>query len=306
MFNVRSCKRNFGQFLSCFSNVLTYFTCILLVETWLTKDRDVSYVIPGFYSYDLYRDQFGGGIKLYVKDGVRTRLIDEYTFLNDLFEVLTVEFMFNCKKIICTAIYHPPSSSHANNNAFVLSFTSFLRNVFSHHIPTIVCGDFNMNLLNPNKFTYIESFVNGMFELGLAPLITIPTKINLENPITKFSVLDQFWVTLGKNVKHAFVTPVDITDHFPVGISIHLLANCWSTQACGKTRTLSDRGKFTFRMLLSNLNFTITGSGINEVFDSYFKKIFEMYEKAFPLTSGKISNKESAPWTTHKLQQCIK
>ena len=67
----------------------------MLVETWLTVDRDVSYAIPGFNSYDLYRDQYGGGIKMYVKDGVRARLIDEYTFLNHLFEALTVEFIFN-------------------------------------------------------------------------------------------------------------------------------------------------------------------------------------------------------------------
>ena len=112
MFNVRSIKRNFCQFLSCFSNVLTYFTCIILIETWLTKDRDVSYAIPGYYSHDLYRDQYGGGIKMFVRDGVRARIIEEYTFLNNLFEVLTVEFIFNSKKIICSATYHPPSSSH--------------------------------------------------------------------------------------------------------------------------------------------------------------------------------------------------
>ena len=40
-------------------------------------------------------------------------------------------------------------------------------------------------------------FINNMFECNLRPLITKPTKVNLENPITRFSILDQIWVTEG-------------------------------------------------------------------------------------------------------------
>ena len=252
MFNVRSCKKNFYQFLSCFSNILTYFTCIILIETWLTKERDISYSIPGFHSYDVYRDQFGGGIKMYVKDDVRARVIEEYTFLNNLFEVLTLELISNGKKIICSAAYHPPSSSHINNNDFVFSYTSFLRSVLGHHIPAVICGDFNMNLFNPNKYVYIDSFINGMFELGLIPLVTIPTKINPENQITKFSLLDQIWVSPGQNAKQSFVVPIDLTDHFPVGVLFDFFPSSRSAQVRLETRFLNERGKFTFRMLLNN------------------------------------------------------
>ena len=145
-----------------------------------------------------------------------------------------------------------------------------------------------------------------MLELGLGPIITIPTKINPENPITRYSVLDQIWVSPEENVKHSFVTPVDITDHFPVGISIDLLVNCWPSRKYRETRILSNRGKLTFKVLLRNINFTLTGNGINQIFDSYFKKIFEVYENAFPLTNGIAGRKETAPWLTHKLKQCIK
>ena len=89
----------------------------------------LSYAILDYYSHDLYRDQFGGGIKIFVKDGVRFRIIDEYTFLNDLFKVLTTDFVLISKKYICSTIYHPPTSSYFNNITFVLSFLSFLRSV---------------------------------------------------------------------------------------------------------------------------------------------------------------------------------
>ena len=112
---------------------------------------------------------------------MQARVIEDYTFLNNLFEVLTVEFIINSKRLICSSSYHPPSSSHVNNNDFVFSFTSFLRRVLGNNIPVIICGDFNMNLFNPNRYVYIDSFVSGMFELGLNPVITIPTKINPKN-----------------------------------------------------------------------------------------------------------------------------
>ena len=306
MFNVRSCRKNFSNFLSCFSNVLTYFTCIVLVETWLTQDRDVSYAIPGFYNYDIYRDQYGGGIKMYVKDGIQTRILDEYTFLTNLFEVLTVEFIFNCKKIICSATYHPPSSSHVNNNDFVLNYSSFLRRVLGHHTPALICGDFNMNLFNPNKYAFVDGFVSSMFELGIVPLITIPTKINLENPTTRYSLLDQIWVTTGNDVKRSFVIPVDITDHYAVGTSIDLHTGLRTAQPGRETRFFNERCQITFGMFLRNFILIIIDGNMNDIFDHYFNKIFYSYEKAFPLTKMKELKTDPAPWMTRKLKECIK
>ena len=91
-----------------------------------------------------------------------------------------------------------------------------------------------------------------------------------------------------------------------MGISIDLLVNCWPSRKYRETRILSNRGKLTFKVLLRNINFTLTGNGINQIFYSYFKKIFEVYENAFPLTNGIAGRKETAPWLTHKLKQCIK
>ena len=58
------------------------------------------------------------------------------------------------------------------------------------NIPIIVAGDFNVNLLNLLNFAYVDSFITNMLELGLLPIITIPTKFNLSNRITRFSILD--------------------------------------------------------------------------------------------------------------------
>ena len=78
---------------------------------------------------------------------------------------------------------------------FIDSLLSLLSELKRKSLPLIVGGDMNLNLLNPLNLGYIKSFINGMVELDLLPAINIPTKINVENPRTKYSILDQFWVS---------------------------------------------------------------------------------------------------------------
>ena len=44
---------------------------MIFTETWLTPERDKIFNIPGFYCYDIYRNQHGGGIKIYLKDCIQ-------------------------------------------------------------------------------------------------------------------------------------------------------------------------------------------------------------------------------------------
>ena len=59
-------------------------------------------------------------------------------------------------------------------------------------------------------------------------------------------------------------------------------------------------------MLLNFFSFPFLDGNINQVFDSYFKKIFELYESAFPLNKALTGTKETAPWLNPKLKQCIR
>ena len=97
----------------------------------------------------MYRDHYGGGIKLYLKDDIQSRLLSDFTFINDLFEALSVEPLFGGHKAVLTTVYHPPMTSIALNNAFIDSFTLHLRRFMQSNIPIIIAGDLNVNLLNP-------------------------------------------------------------------------------------------------------------------------------------------------------------
>ena len=92
-------------------------------------------------------------------------------------------------------VYHPPSSSPTRNLEFVNLLTSYLECVLDFNSPVIVAEDMNLNLLDPKNLNYIDIYINNLFELNMMPVITRPTKVNLDCLTTRFSVLDQIWVS---------------------------------------------------------------------------------------------------------------
>ena len=107
LFNIRSCNKNFDQFISTFCDYFSHFTCIILTETWLSKDRDTIFNIDGFYSVDLYRNNYGGGIKIFVKNNVQSKVLGNFNVLNDVIEMLTIELLYGNHRFLVTTVYYP-------------------------------------------------------------------------------------------------------------------------------------------------------------------------------------------------------
>ena len=91
--------------------------------------------------------------------------------------------------------------------------------------PILACGDYNLNFLNPLNYSFITEFVGSMFEIGLYPVVDIPTKYNHENEATKYSILDQVWTTMPNKVSNVCILPYEITDHFPVFTAFNFCAS---------------------------------------------------------------------------------
>ena len=305
MINMRSCKRNFNQYLTCFCNVLTYFSCILFTETWLTAEVDNVFEIPGFYCFDLYRDRYGGGLKMYVKNGINARMLNEFTFINGLFEMLTVEIISEGNKAVFCGVYHPPTSSVQSNYDFIESLAQHMRALVSSKIPLIVAGDMNINLLNPNNLVYVNSFISNMFEFGLIPAITAPTKVNIANQVTRFTILDQIWVSNCMTNLQSFIFPLDITDHFPVGVFLKFPFNLSISEPKLQFRSLCQRGKITFSLLLSNISVEKVAGNFNLTYNNYWNRLLHCYNAAFPTKQHPAKAKHPAPWMTPELKLCI-
>ena len=216
LFNIRSCRRNFTEFECYFHEYFKNFSCIALVETWLTEDYDNLFSIHGFRSFNVYRTPSGGGIRLYCKECLQVTHVPEFSFITDVCEMITAQVSCNDIRFVLSVFYHPPSSDHDLNNMFVNLCCEKLRIIQAQGHPMVACGDFNLNLLNPMKYGFITEFISCMLELGLYPIVNIPTKYNPENEVTKYSIIDQVWTSMPTKISNACVFPYGITDHFPV------------------------------------------------------------------------------------------
>ena len=138
------------------------------------------------------------------------------------------------------------------------------------------------------------------------PLITIPTKVNMQNRITRFSILDQIWVSQDLRNHQVFAIPIGITDHYPVGALLEFPFNSELLDCKYKCRPILERGKATFTTLVSNLNVNVINGSFNDTYNEYFAKLFECYNIAFPVAERPPIVNQAAPWMSFKLKQCIK
>ena len=305
MLNIRSCKKNFNDFMANFVNCIKYFSCIIFTETWLSQDSDKIFDISGFYCHNIYRNHYGGGIKLYLKNCIQSKILNNFTVINDVLEMLTVELLYSGFKFILIAVYHPPTPYPEKNVEFVNLFTSYLHDILSLNLPVIIAGDLNLNLLNPNNNGYINMYINNLFELSMRPLITKPTKVNLTNQITRFSILDQVWVTEDVSQVRSFILPIEITDHFPV---CAVISSSFSnnTTSVIKKRKITARGKESFSIFLSNVCIQENAGDMNFIYSNYHREIFRIYCMAFPVVTKPLKSRQPAPWMTSRLKECIK
>lgn len=305
LFNVRSCRKNFSEFEGHFHDYFKYFSCIALVETWLSNDYDNLFSIHGFHVHNVCRNNFGGGIRLYCKDGLNVNVMPEFSFVTDMYEMLTVLIACNDNKFALSVLYHPPTSDHHLNNAFIESYCGKLKLIQTLGYQLVACGDYNLNLLNPMNYGFISNFIGNMLELGLYPAIRIPTKYNPENTITKYSILDHVWTTMSGKVSNASVFPVGITDHYPLMV-VFDFSNAITRKATVKKRCFNYNNNCIFTRLLLGITLTLINGDMNSTFNTYFTKVWDIYTRAFPLIPLRIKDSVVCPWMTPNLRICIR
>ena len=76
----------------------------------------------------------------------------------------------------------------------------------------IICGDYNIDLLNTINHTSTQDFTDTMFSLHLYPLVSKPTRITSHTA----TVIDNIFTNILDNEIISGILINDISDHFPV------------------------------------------------------------------------------------------
>ena len=123
-----------------------------LSETWL--DDSISDTELALENYNLFRkerNRHGGGVAVYVRSPLTVSSLDSVKSTESSFESLWISIS-GCQlpsSVAFCVCYRPPSSS----SNFVDSFSSDIKSVLAVSRLIVVCGDFNVNLLNNSSLT---------------------------------------------------------------------------------------------------------------------------------------------------------
>ena len=276
----------------------------MLVETWLSPDLDNIFDLAGYTQYNVYRNSHGGGVKAYCYENCTVEIIKHLTVVNDICEVLCF-YVSNSKfKYLICCIYRSPSGSIKMFNEY---FFSEIIEKFPINAKVIVVGDIDIDLYNPLSNKSIQEFIENMWGYNYFPIITLPAKINENNNLTKYSLIDQIWSNFTSGRDHiSGVIDNLITDHLPI-----FYAFCNELKYQTKYiefRCVTDEKVSNFINCINRLNFELFEIDDPDLaFTTFYNKLFSEYNSCFPIKRKKINtNLMNEPWMTRDLRRCVK
>ena len=173
------------------------FDVIALSETWNPTDKLDTFSPK---KLDGYLDYYGvegssmkGGCGFYVKDTFapipRTDLEFKISDAGSETENCWIELVNKSgPNVLIGVFYNHPSRE---NTLFLSKLKTTFNKIKKEKKKTIICGDFNLNLLNFELDKLTSSFLSTMFQSNFQPCITEPTRITNSN---KPSLVDNIFI----------------------------------------------------------------------------------------------------------------
>lgn len=173
--NSRSLNKNFQDIVDYLKEFNGPFSVIAISETWIGDGRCEDYEIPGYELNHINRTgKAEGGTALYVHRRLKYTVVDRLTVaVENVCECITIEIDMNRNRnIMISCIYRAPSYD-------ITTFKEWIEKVYvkTEQKVMFICGDFNIDLLNPNKQVVINDFTETIYAMSLYPIITKPSRI---------------------------------------------------------------------------------------------------------------------------------
>ena len=240
---------------------------------------------------------------IYINSDLKCRRIEQMTtVMDDLMECITVEIeMEKIRNIVVTCVYRTPGS---NVERFKESMEEIM-NGLNESKTYIICGDFNIDLLNASIHKTTSDFLDSFYSTGLYPLITTPSRITLSCA----TLIDNIFVNIMENNVKSGLIINDISDHLPIFLTYDCqIKRKKKENSCRFARVRTDEAINTFKNDL--LREVWRGVYVEEVNDAYeaFRKIYlSLYDSYCPIIQCKYKHKYDAkPWITKGLLNACK
>lgn len=304
-YNIRSLHAHHQELEALLALINCQFDIICFTESWLSDANKDLIKFEGYTGYhSLRRDnRQGGGVSVFVNDRLTAIQLETTTISTESIETLFIKITSATNNLMLGTIYKPPI---ADCDAFTTTLQGLINlSSGNRFADIIICGDFNMDLLNLENHSGTLNFLNSMNTLSLIPLITKPTRITN----TSATLIDNLFVN-GSCQLMAGIIISDITDHFPIfyirkGFHSRTIHQAQQIQY----RIINENTLHNLSDMLSTIDFGYIQecNDIDEAVIMLFNSINECYKVCCPIRVKTISPKDfRKPWITNEVKANVK
>ncbi|MEW8548505.1 MAG: endonuclease/exonuclease/phosphatase family protein, partial [Candidatus Thiodiazotropha sp.] len=243
------------------------------------------------------KENAGGGILVYVKDGVCCKQRSDLEHVG--LECIWLEVQpVHSKSFFVGQLYRPPNSTIQWNEIFEES----LENVLKEEKEIYLLGDFNRDLLN-NQINrawtdYIEPF-------GITQLVSEATRVTPDSS----TLIDHVYSTCPENVNNVDVPKIGLSDHFPIFFTRKMHVH----QPKGNHCTISyrsfkdfDETKFINDLQSVPWNIIKLFENTDDILESWTDLFLEVVNKNIPIKQHRVKHKNQPQWITPEILDAIR
>ena len=282
------------------------FQVIALTEIGQTTKEFIELIFPDYEIYMVEAPSTRGGVALLVLKNIFKNIIsleynDLYSFdnmcncSNCLIESSFITLETSTDKFTIGCIYRHPNGEI---NHFTEQFRKIINSIDKTNI-TIIMGDFNIDLLQPNNSKH-EAYLNLCLESNFVPCITLPTRITDHSATLIDHMLLRTPSRLIQNKLSAGNLICGISDHLPNFIVLDV--NTYTYQDRPKIRLFTENKITNFLSNMENEsemlneNYDVNDSDIS--FKSFHNNYIYLFNKYFPLIRMSRKQFKHKPYVT--------
>ena len=212
------------------------------------------------------------------------RRLDLEQFNCTSFESYFVEIKCWNSKIIVGSIYWPPNT---NPQEFIDTAIKVVTQVKQHGRNIVLGMDHNLDLLKENRHGPTHDFLEAIYDNGLLPTITKPTRITTNSA----TLIDNILVDdlLYARTESGIIID-DSSDHLPCycvlrDLNPHRAEDIEITSRDTRKKNLESLKKHLYS---ESPLLPLHGNNVNEQFDNFHTKLTTLIDQYLPLTTRKI------------------
>ena len=244
------------------------------------------------------RPEQGGGIIIYVKDGIKCERRIDLECVN--IECIWLEIFPKNSKIFLTGVmYRHPNETVQWNEIFDNQFDK----VLACEKEIYLMGDFNRDLLQVNiKKTWLEY----MESFGLEQIVKSPTRITDHSE----TLIDHIYCNNLSNVLSTKVPILGLSDHFPVFVTRKLNSSpvLKKSHHSISYRSFKNFNEAEFINDLSSTPWDVIKifDDTNDIVESWSSLFLDINDKHLPLKQHRVKRKQQPKWLNGEIIDAIK